>query len=132
MNTTPVLVSCIFTAASDYHATLRIVGHNDPSLQISIIHDSILGLRSDFFAGNEQSSELAVQDKETIVILVRDESSIVASGIFEVDTGLVETLGALLRPCTMHDLLFDQCETSVIQVGCEQALVNAVYAEVMQ
>ncbi len=129
-STQPVLLSALFSAGTDYHATLRIVGHNAESLQISVIHDSIYGLSSDFFAGNEESAALSVQDRETIVILARNESSVVASGVFEIDTSLVETLGALLRPCMMSNLLFDQCEESIVAEGCEIALTSCAYAEV--
>lgn len=131
MNTSPVLVNCIFTATSDYHASVQIGANNAPDLAITVIHDSIFGICSYALPGNGRSSDISVQDRESLLIVARNEESrIIASGVFEVDTALVEQLGALLVPCAMHNLIVDQCEGAVIRRGLDLALANAALCEV--
>ena len=121
----PVWISVTFTESADWHARLRISANNDESLAITVIHESVVGIVERDLAGNAMIDALAVQNGETLTILVRnDHGEIIACGVYEVDLSLIERLSAILRPTIASGLLVDQCPQHVVDSSVQRALAT--------
>lgn len=125
---TPILLSALFTKFfNDHHAALSVRGHNDDALTVTIVHEDVFASVTDYtFTGNGESEEFTVQDCESIVILARRESQIVGCAVFEVNTGLIETLGMVLSPVSLVNVHLDQNEFCVMSKAMQRSL-DAVF-----
>ena len=103
------LLNVAFVRECDYHARVRVASHQDAKLQVSILHESLLMSMQDI-AGDAISNTILVMDKESLTIIARRNSLVVAAGIFEVDVSLIETIGAVLSPRCTSNLIVDQHE----------------------
>lgn len=121
----PALLSVLFTVRSDYSAELCI--HNDnAALHVTVIHDGFP--LCSYEADQSTIIELTVQDHEAIIILVRHESAIVASGIYEVDMRLVETIGEVLLRRMESNIALHQDETTMLNRALEEGIERAMRA----
>lgn len=117
----PVWLSANFAESGDYHVSLRVSANNDPTLEISVIHDAISGVVSHDLNGNGLI-DLIVQDNELLYVTTRDQSVVIASGIFQVSIELIGVLGAVLVPVVSHNLVVDQADRRIIEGATNRAL----------
>lgn len=121
--TNPVWLSVTYAEPCGHHVALRISANNDPSLSISVLHESITGLAQYDLAGNGTVDDLVVQDNELLAINVRnDHGEIIACGLFEVHLVLIEELSAVLSPCVSAGLVMDQCPQRLLDRAAVRAL----------
>lgn len=75
----------------------------------AIVHDLV----------NEDSVTFDVSDGESLTILARQGGVIVATGIFQV---CMDVPGAILAPVSTAYLVLTQCEQSLIDCACHEAM----------
>jgi hypothetical protein len=123
----PILLGAHFLLPYGDAVGLRIQSNNDIALTITIIHDSMHGLASYELSGCMETDTLTVTDHESLIIVVRDgESHLIASAVFEVNTGLIESVGMVLSPLSLVNLHIDQMERCVMTRATERIL-DAVF-----
>ncbi len=130
----PVWLTATFADGCGCHAQLRLSANNAPALTITVLHETISDVLAHDLAGNE-NLEIEVQDNETLTILARNASSeIIACGVYEVDLGLIERLGAVLQPKLSSNLIVDQCAQKIVESAVDRALrtVTGELVEVAQ
>lgn len=106
-----VLVTAFYISLGDHLAILRLRGDNEHALDFLLLHSPYASAAtSEYeFLGNAASPKIEVEDRDTLVLVARRKSIIVASQVFEVDTTLVEQ-GYLLVPRGGYNVLCDQVE----------------------
>lgn len=91
-------------------AQLRIATNAPESpLHITVIVARLTEAHVSHFLGNEASEKLEVEDTDRVIILVDRLGDLVAHGVYEVCTALVEQ-GYLLMPRGGANILLEQCE----------------------
>lgn len=90
-------------------AQLRISAELMRSYQITAIVARLTDATVSHFAGNEASEPVTVYDTDRVIILVDRLGDLVAHGVYEVCTALVEQ-GYLLMPRGGANILLEQCE----------------------
>jgi hypothetical protein len=123
-NMTPVLVSVIYTDWSSYSAELRLRCHTTGTQSTTIIHETAANGADSFEAEAGREYLLPVSDGESITVIVRDQGTIVAAGLFEVQIALAEELGAVLASRLSFNLMVDQCDAALIERAMDRALTT--------
>jgi|SRR6266568_2526733 len=128
----PVILSILFQSHGDYHVTLRVRGsNNDATLTLTVIHENVLGVAcAQTITGNGESRDIVVQDCESLTILARRESVIVACSVFEVSTDLMETVGLILSPVSIAHMDVDQVDQAMMSANIQRNLY--VLSEAME
>lgn len=115
-----VVFSCL---VGDIKAHLQLSAGNDAALAITVMHEeSTAGKLLAYGLDGDGRMQVEVRDHESLTIIVRHESDIVACGVFEVDLALIDCIGVILAPRATSNLIVDQCEGQVIQRGLTSAL----------
>ena len=105
----PVIISVLFSADDAFHGAVSFVAHNDRQLRLSILHERTDGSIASYdLAGDETLIATQVSDAEALVLLARRSGAIVASAVFEIDLSLVESVGQLLIPRSLCNILLSQ------------------------
>jgi CYTH domain-containing protein len=120
----PVILSILYRSNGDYHVTLRVRGsNNDANLTLTVIHENVLGVAcAQTITGNGESRDIIVQDCESLTILARRESVVVACSVFEVSTDLMETVGLILSPVSIAHMDVDQCDMAMMEASMQRNL----------
>jgi hypothetical protein len=117
----PVYLSALFAEGADFHVFLQLKANNASDLEISVIHNAVTGVKVHDLAGDGEIN-LSVQNGECLAIIAYYHGDVVGSGIYLVDTSLIEELGKLLLQCTVHDIYVDQDDFIVVERAAARAL----------
>lgn len=106
------------------HVRLAIRAHDPANHVFTILAEQLTGVTSHDMTGTETVTLPALfQDNESLVILARNElGAIVASAVLEVDLTCLPD-GYVLHPCSAHNALIDQCETTRMDATTTSGLV---------
>jgi hypothetical protein len=116
-----VYLSALFAKGADFHIFLQIKANNAPDLEISIIHNSIAGVKLYNSKDNDETA-LIVQHGECLAIIAYYYGDVVGAGIYQVDTTLIEEFGKLLTQCVVRDIHMEQDDFIVIERSKRRAL----------
>lgn len=90
---------------------------------VTILHDGACAVAGyELEAG--QAVELTMSDSEAVALLIRFEGCIVASAILQVETRLMDEIGAILLPISTHNVIIDQ--TEVVSTSKDIGAVEAI------
>ncbi len=114
MDTMPIAVSAFYTLIDALRARLRIVSENDLALTLTVIHEDYTTVTSQDLDGDEASSLLEIKDKQSITLIGRRTSGIVATGVYEVDCSGPDAAYVLI-PRGGYNILLDQQHLDEVQ-----------------
>lgn len=103
----PIIVKAQFIA-SPHHATLSLQCAGSGDLVVSAVHEGRNAVVVADFSVPGKSTEMTVHDQESLMILVRHNGHILASGIYEVSLRQAEQVGVLLVPCVEQGIVLTQ------------------------
>jgi len=123
--TRPIQISSLFII-NEHFMSLRLRGHNEPDVLLTICHDDSMRIEATEIRGNVTTENYIVNDGDSLTIVARRGSDrcIIGAGVFAVDKAL-GCLGTLLIPCTLNNMLLDQSEGAMIDQVLERALIVA-------
>ena len=92
------LISLLYLVLDCGKAALRISGNNPSDVEVSILHETILGkVELHALPGGDKPLQLNVNDNESLVILARLEGILIGSAVLNIDTGQAEMAGAIAQ-----------------------------------
>ncbi len=120
--TAPACFSMLFESGPDYaRASLRIRSHCALGTITTVLHEHVGGVDA-YTITYDADFTLSISDAESLTIIARREGMIIGCGVFEVDVDLAVTLGAVLHPRSLSNLLVDQCEAQMVSNSIVDAL----------
>ena len=105
------LISLLYLVLDCGKAALRISGNNPSDVEVSILHETILGkVELHALPGGDKPLQLNVNDNESLVILARLEGILIGSAVLNIDTGQAEMAGAIAMPSAVSGVIISQDE----------------------
>ncbi len=126
-DTMPIALAVLYRDMTSYTAVLRIcvVGGVDPHLTVILIHEGpdVTPFEVYVHELDDNDLHLAVVDKQSLTVVARRDGAIVASGVYEVCTGMNESCYVLI-PRGGFNILLTQGEDKGTTAPLAEAITD--------